>query len=129
MLHKIGLGLLSITMFLSASAYALESQVLQQDIAIEIKYEFPADKPQILDNFLFWPVEASCKITTEDTSNEFLIVALAKKGKINDIPLSAGQSLRLVVHNDENLKISADAGAKVQITNFGQHTVKATCTA
>ena len=34
---------------------------------------------------MFWAVEANCKITAEDESNEFFAEALAKKGKINNI--------------------------------------------
>ncbi|CAM3064290.1 Uncharacterised protein [Legionella steigerwaltii] len=127
MLRKFGLGLLCVAASLSTSAYSMETHLLRQGVTIE--YELPSNDPQLFLNYLFWPVEANCKIVTEDVSDEFLVMALAKKGKINDISLSAGESLRITVHPGENLKISAESGAKVEITNFGQHTVKAICTA
>ncbi|WP_341273450.1 hypothetical protein [Legionella wadsworthii] len=101
--------------------------MLQRGVLIE--YELPSNDPQLFLNYLFWSVEANCKIDTVDDGNELYIVAIAKKGKINDIDLSAGESLRITVHSGENLKITAESGAKVEITNLGQHTVKATCTA
>ncbi|QMT60973.1 MULTISPECIES: hypothetical protein [unclassified Legionella] len=127
MLRKFGLGLLCIAASLSTSAYSTQSHLLQRGVTIE--YDLPSNDPQIFLNYLFWPVEANCKITTEDEGDELLVVALAKKGKVNDINLSAGESLRITVHPNENLKLSAESGAKVEITNFGTHTVKATCTA
>ncbi len=125
MLRKFGLGLLCIAASLSTSAYSMESHLLQRGVTIE--YELPSNDPQIFLNYLFWPIEANCKIATEDEGDEFLVVALAKKGKVNDVGLSAGESLRVTVHPGENLKISAESGAKVEITNLGPHTVKATC--
>lgn len=127
MLRKIGTCLVCVAASLSTSAYALENHSLQQGITIE--YQLPSNEPQVFINYMFWPVEANCKITTEDESDEFLVVGLAKKGKINDIQITAGQSLRIHVHHGENLKLNAESGAKVEITNFGDHTVKATCTA
>ncbi|MBN9225827.1 MULTISPECIES: hypothetical protein [Legionella] len=127
MLRKLGLGLLCVAASLSTNAYSTESHLLQRGVTIE--YELPSNDPQIFLNYLFWPVEANCKIATEDESDEFVVTALAKKGKVNDVSLSAGDSLRITVHPGENLKISAESGAKVEITNFGQHTVKAICTA
>lgn len=127
MLRKFGLGLLCFISSISTSAYSMESHILQRGVLIE--YELPSNDPQLFLNYLFWSIEANCKIDTVDDGNELYIVALAKKGKINDIDLSAGESLRITVHSGENLKITAESGAKVEITNLGQHTVKATCTA
>jgi len=73
-------------------------------------------------------VEAKCRISTKDDSNLLHAVALAKKGKLNDIPWSKGDELDLIVHNDENIKIYALPGAQVEITNKGEHTLKAICT-
>lgn len=127
MLRKFGLGLIGIAASLSTAAYCSVSHIMKQGVTIE--YELPSAIPQIFINPMFWAVEANCKIASEDESNEFLVVGLAKKGKINGIELYAGQSVRISVHPGENLKLSAESGAKVEITNFGQHTVRATCTA
>jgi len=126
MLRKIGYSLLCIAASLSSNTYSMDNYLMPQGATVE--YELPPNQPQLFINYMFWSVDAVCKITTPDDSNEFYIMALAKKGKINDIALSAGQSLSLTVHTEEDLKISAESGAKVEITNLGQHLVKATCT-
>ncbi|EHL32846.1 hypothetical protein [Legionella drancourtii] len=126
MLRKISFGLLCIAASLSTSSYALENNImLQQGVTIE--YELPPNQPQIFSNYMFWTIEANCKMITEDENDDLHVVALARKGKVNDVPLSTGQSLQITIHPNENLKISADSGAKVQITNLGQHMVKASC--
>lgn len=125
MLRILGFGLLGIMTTLNTNAYALESHSLQQGVTLE--YELATNVPQEFVNYMFWSVEAKCKIHTEDESDEFLVTALAKKGKVNGIALSSGDSLLISVHPNETLKLSADSGAKVRITNFGLHTVKATC--
>lgn len=96
---------------------------------VTIEYELPPNEPQVFINYMFWEIVANCKITTVDENDELLAEALAKKGKVNNIEVSKDNSLRLSVHPGDNLQLSAESGAKVKITNFGQHTVKATCTA
>lgn len=80
MLRKFGLCLLYFATSLSTSAYSMESHLLQRGVSIE--YELPSNDPQIFLNYLFWPVEANCKIDSQDEGDEFLIVALAKKEKL-----------------------------------------------
>lgn len=126
MLRKISFGLLCIAASLSSSSYALESNAMPLQ-GVTIEYELAPNQPQIFANYMFWTVEANCKIFTEDDSDDLHVVALARTGKVNDMPLSAGQSMHVTVHPNENLKLSADSGAKVQITNLGQHMVKASC--
>jgi hypothetical protein len=127
MLRTLGLGMLYFASFLSTSAYSIESHFLQQGLSIQ--YDLPSNDPQTFINSMFWAIEATCKITTEDESDEFSVIALAKKGRINDIPLSKGDTVQITVHPDDFLKVGADSGAKVKITNYGLHTVRAICTA
>ena len=128
MLRKISYGLLCVAASLSTTTYAQVSSSTQAQ-SITVEYELLPNEPQLFTNYMFWAVEANCKIITEDSSNLLYVVALAKKGKINDMPLVAGQSLQVTVYPEEYLKLSADSGAKVEITNYGDHTVKAICTA
>lgn len=125
MLRKIGLTLLCATASLSTGLYAATSHVLKAGVTVE--YDLPPNQPQEFINYMYWEVSANCKITTQDASNDLVAIAKAKKGKVNDIPLSKGDSLRLTVHNGDVIKLSAESGAKVEITNEGKHTIKATC--
>ena len=125
MLRKIGFTLLCAVTSLSTPSYSMNHS-LQQGVTLE--YELPSHDPQLFINYMFWSVEATCTITSEDETVELFAEGLAKKGKINDITLSAGQTMKLNVHSGEGIKLSADSGAKVQITNLGNHLVRATCT-
>ncbi|MCL9683427.1 hypothetical protein [Legionella maioricensis] len=126
MLRKIGFTLLTAVASFSTPTYSMMSHSLQQGVTLE--YELPSHEPQLFINYMFWTIDATCKITSEDENVELFAEGLAKKGKINDIILSSGQSLKLNVHSGESIKLSADSGAKVQITNLGNHLVRATCT-
>lgn len=126
MLRKMTMSLLCATALISSSAHSTVTHQLQDGVTIV--FDMEPNEPQLLVNYMFWTVDADCVISSEDPSNEFYVVALAKKGKINDIPLKAGESLRMDVHNNDIVNIVADSGAKVEITNFGKHLVKATCT-
>lgn len=126
MLQKLSLSLLFVAASLTTNTYAVtKNNVLQ--VGATIEYVLAPNQPQLFSNYMFWAIEANCKITSQDDGNVLYAVALAKKGKLNDIPWSKGDNLRLTVHNGENLKINADAGAQVSITNEGQNTVTATC--
>lgn len=128
MLRKIGIGLLCAAASLStAVTNATTTHALQKGMTVE--YELLPNEPQIFINYLFWAVEANCIMASEDDSNDLLAEALARKGAVNGVVLTAGESMRVTVHAGENLKLRAESGAKVQITNFGQHSVKALCTA
>lgn len=128
MLQKFGLGLLCVAASLSTSANAVES-LPAKTMGATIEYILQSNVPEPVANFFMWTIEAECKIVSEDPSNDILFVALAKKGKVNNMDLIAGQSLRITVHPNDIVKLSADSGARVDITNFGPHTVKAICTA
>jgi hypothetical protein len=126
MLRKISLGLLCLAASLSSIVHAAELNNMQQQ-SLTMEYELPPYQPQVFTNYMFWTIEANCKIITEDANNALHVLALAKKGKINDVPLSSGQSLQVTVYPEQNLKITADSGAKVEITNLGAHTLRAIC--
>ena len=126
MLKKFGFSLLCVAASISTSTYAVsKNNILQAGATIE--YELPPNEAQTFSNYMFWEVEANCKIITEDASDVLFALATAKKGKLNDIPWSKGDTLRLTVHHGEILKITAAPGAQVKITNEGEHLVRAIC--
>jgi hypothetical protein len=127
MLKKLGLGLLCAAASISTNAYSMVTHTLQ--VGATVEYELPANQPQLFINYMFWPIEVNCQITTEDESNEIFAEGLARKGKINDVTIFEGESMTLIVQNGEILKLYAESGAKVKMTNLGLHTVKANCAA
>lgn len=80
-------------------------------------------------NFSFSTVNGTCIINTVDADgNDILVEVLRKKGKVNDQPLSKGDTVIIRVHDKETLRISAEAGGRVALTNLGTYSVKAKCT-
>ena len=128
MLREISFGLLCMAACYGSNSYSMDNNIMQYQ-GVTVEYILEPNKPLPFVNYMFWPVEANCIILTEDESDTLYILGRAKKGKINDITVVAGQSLQITVHPNENLKINADSGAKVEITNLGEHTVKASCSA
>ncbi|MFI4918738.1 MAG: hypothetical protein ACHP65_04200 [Legionellales bacterium] len=125
MLRKIGFTLLCASALISTNVYSISSHAIQPGLTLE--FTFPANDPQFFYNFTFGSIAANCKIATEDASNILFIEAVARKGEVNGVPLLEGQSVSVNVHAGDNVKIGADSGAKVKITNFGPHNIKATC--
>ena len=126
MLRKISFGLLCLVTSFTCNSYAGEASTAQQE-SLTIDYDLPPNVPLVFSNYVFWTIEATCTMITEDQSDMLQVVALAKKGKINDRSLESGQSLQIEIHPYENLRISAESGAKVEITNLGEHVIKAHC--
>ena len=94
---------------------------------LSANFDFPAHAPQTLKNYLFWTISATCILKTQDDGDEFYARMINYSGKINEVKLSKGENMTVLIHNGDNLRISADAGAEVELTNQGQHTVRATC--
>lgn len=128
MLREISFGLLCMAACYGSNSYSMNNEIMPFQ-GVTIEYELEPNKPQLFTNYMFWAIEANCVVYTEDASDTLYALGRTKKAKINDIPISAGQSLQVSVHPNENLKINADSGAKVEITNLGEHTVRASCTA
>lgn len=110
----------------TAPVHATQTHNLRAGVTVQ--YEFPSQDAQEFNNFLFWTVNATCKISSEDASNELLFEALSKQGSVNNIPVKQGQTVRIFVTNGGTMELSADSGAKVRITNLGAGMVRASCT-
>ena len=124
MLRKIGLVLLC-AVISTTPGYASVTHTLLRGLTLE--YDLPPHDPQVFVNYMFWSIEAKCKITSELDNVDLFAEALVKRGKINDITIDSGQSIQLNIHSGEHIKLNADSGAKVQITNMSDHMVHATC--
>lgn len=126
MLKQIGFGLICLMgACITPANAAMTNHALQPGITLE--YDLPPQEGQMFVNYMFWSISAKCKITTEDDSNDLFVEVMARKGKVNDVPLSEGQSINLTVRHGDVLNLTADSGAKVKITNYGLHMIKATC--
>lgn len=125
MLRKIGFGLLCAGALFSAGAVAMTHSLPQ---GVSIEYQLPPNDPQMFANTFFWKITATCTIHSDsDESSEILAEGMNKQGSINGIPLAKGDSRVLEVHPNDTLVLSADSGAKVNLTNLSQHLIVASC--
>lgn len=127
MLKKISCGIICANVLVAGSfAWASEHSLVK---GISFDYNFPPKNPQYFENpSPLWTVNATCDLISPDESNEVVAAILKKKGKINDRPLSQGDSVVLMIRSGDKLKITAEPGAKASITNQGEHTFQARCT-
>lgn len=127
MFKKISFSFLCIAVLISSNSHSMPLDSTQPIRGVSLEYSFLPNQPQTISNFFIWSIDAHCIVSSESSDNELNITALSKKGKINDLPLSSGQSMKINVHPNDVLRIMAEPGAKVEITNLGQFLVKATC--
>lgn len=125
MMRKIGLALLCASGLFTTNAFSTTSHVFTQGVPVE--FELPVNDPQVFSNVFFWTIKASCTVISPNAENPISVKMLSKKGKVNDLALVAGDSMGLVLQNNEKLMITAESGAKVQLVNLGDKTIKAIC--
>lgn len=125
MLKRIGCTLLCAGAFFSSAVFAVPQQQLMAGLTME--FVFIPNDPQEFTNFYWSRIDATCVISTPDASNPMFAEGKDRKGRVNDIPISKGESMTVVVRNGDKLRLSAEAGAVVRITNMGASTLKATC--
>lgn len=128
MFKKIALSLLCST-GLFCSSHAIAEELTAQNQGLSIDVQLVPNTPQKFTNTAFWPVSASCKISTPDNADDVYFRVLKKSGTVNGNKISAGKSLTITVHSGQKLNLSAESGAQVEIINHGGHTVTASCSA
>ncbi|MCX7114968.1 MAG: hypothetical protein NTW08_03525 [Gammaproteobacteria bacterium] len=108
-----------------SSVYADPQEILP---GVKMDFNLTPNKREEFTNFAFQRVHAACVISTEDEEgNDIFVEVLRKSGKINDLPVSTGDNVVVRVRDKDVLRITAEPGGKVALTNMGQHAVKAAC--
>lgn len=125
MIRKIGLFLCLSTNLLSQNVFAAPMHVFQAGPAAE--YILPVEEPQIIANVFLWTVKATCKVTSENESNLLAFEVRRKSGSLNGTKLSVGDTMSLLVYNNDKFIITAAPGAQVELVNHGEQKVRALC--
>lgn len=110
----------------TAQATPLNTHVMQMGSGYD--FELPPQQPQTLSNPFVWEVTAICTVSSdaEDFMASFKVIR--KKGTLNGKKMSAGESAQLMLHAKDKIKITAVAGAEMELTNLGEKTARAECT-
>lgn len=127
MMRKIGIGLLCAGGLFSTQAFTMTDHVFTQGLAVE--YELPPHAPQSFANIFFWTIKAVCTVVSEVPNNTISIKMLHKTGEVNGIPLTVGDTTLFSAHSGDKLYITANSGAKVELLNLGDVSIKASCAA
>ncbi len=92
------------------------------------QFELPPKQPQIISNPFVWESTAVCVISSGLEDFDVFFKVTRKKGSLNGKKMSAGDSAQLTLHAKDKIKITAAAGAEVELTNLSEKTAKAECT-
>ncbi|STX28414.1 Uncharacterised protein [Legionella beliardensis] len=123
-MRKVVLSLLAAGAFISAPVLAMNHSL---NAGVSVEYELPVNAPEVFTNFTFFKVHAICKIQTQDESNVIHIKALNRSGQVNGQVINTGDELDLTLHNGETIDLVAESAAQVELTNKGEHLIKAKC--
>lgn len=90
-------------------------------------YVLPINEPQVIPNISMWVINAECTIMSDVHNNLIAVKALYKKGSVNDITLTRGDTMMISVDAGEVLHLKAESGARVELTNEGSEEITARC--
>ena len=125
-MRTIWITLLLASSLIATNTFSMTNHTFVQGLSVE--YELPPHDPQIFSNVFFWTVKATCIVISESQDNAISITVVRKSGSVNGIALTTGDTMSLIVHPGEKINISADSGAKVELLNLENITIKANCT-
>ena len=125
MLRKFGVALLCVTGLFATSAFSTTEHLFQQGLTVD--YELPPNNPQVFANIFFWEIRAACVVISEVTDNTIRIKVLRKKGSVNGLELTENDEVTFSARPGDRLHITAASGAKVELTNLGSQSIKASC--
>lgn len=116
-----------ISLFISCS-YATSTHVMQMGSGYN--FELPPNKPQTISNPFVWEATSTCTILGDNPSTENFILSFKvtrKKGILNGKKMSLGDTIELIVHPKDTIKVTASPGAEMELTNLSEQTVRAEC--
>lgn len=110
----------------TVQAAPVNTHVMQMGSGYE--FELPPKQPQVLSNPFVWESTAVCVISAGIEDFDVLFKVTRKKGTLNGKKMSTGETAQLTLHAKDKIKITAAAGAEMELTNLGEKTARAECT-
>ncbi len=127
MIKKASFALLCAASLCATNAFSTTVHTFQRGISAN--YVLQPNEPQEFVNVFMWAVKATCKMTSKSEDTLMSIKVLRKSGSYNGMPLSNGDAIQVMVHNNEKIHLTAASGGKVELINLGDVTMNAECTA
>ena len=125
MLRKLGLSFLCALSLMANGAFAATTHVFR--IGSGVDYVLPVNEPQLISNPFLWTIKAVCTIKSDDNDNFLSFKVTRKTGTLNGTKFSAGDSMKLSLHANEKIVITAVPGAEVELINVGTKLIRTEC--
>lgn len=125
MKQTIKIGLLLLVSFCCTSLQAKEYDFAS---AVTMEIQLPPQEPQIFTNFLLWKVKGTCVVVSDEQSNPIYFRMQKSHGTLNNVDFAEGDSLYMTAENGQSFDLSADARARIEITNLGNIAFTLRCT-
>ena len=125
MLRTLGLSLFFVMTLMTNGTFAATSHVFS--IGSNIDYVLPINEPQLLSNPFLWAIKAVCTIKSENNDNFLSFKMTRKAGSLNGTKLSTGDSMKISLHANEKMYITAVSGAEVELINIGAQVIRTEC--
>jgi len=99
----------------------------QQAYAYDMNMDLPPKSDKALTNSTFSTIHATCHIHSSDSKKTIKIRGVKNKSQVNGQELAAGQTKTVTIYADKTVKVTAEPGAEVNITNTSDESVTAVC--
>lgn len=126
MIRKIGLTLCLSTALYSTSALSTTEYILAPNMSFH--YTLQPNIPLSLTNYVFWDINAICTLTiNDDKSGKLKAKAIYKNSSVAGSSVPKDGSLVIDVKDKQDLSITAEPGAQVELLNIGEYRIEADC--
>jgi|GEM_PF-1765348 len=125
MLRKIACGLLFASALFTADTTIASTHVLVPQITIS--YDFKPGKPEVLENFTTWTINAECQVSFQDDAEPLHVKVIKGSGEVNGVSVNENGEIDIIVHNMEKLALKAPSLTSVEFLNNGDHVIHASC--
>lgn len=95
--------------------------------AVGLEFVFFPSIPTRIENPLYRTMDAKCSIESQGDQNELVGVMKIKTASINSVHLNTGENVTISVKNGDIMRIVADFGSRIEMTNKGEGVVRAVC--
>lgn len=119
-------GLFGSTGFAKAHSNAVPYELFFQGFA-PMDFPLPPNEPQPFTNPLLWKFVGYCIVISDVEKNPITFTIIKKKGSINNVEFTEGQSFDVVANAGERFDLIADGRARVEVVNHGSKAISIKC--
>lgn len=112
--------------YLSMFAFTIMVLTSSNAYAQQLSLNLAPNGSKVMTNHFIWKLNATCTVKTK-AQNKIRVSVLDNKGTVNGRNLAIGQATSVVVHNHDNISVSAEPGTTVTLENMSDDPIQAVC--